>query len=63
MPPSLDCRDHPEKYREGDFLPLNLSEKVLPKKTKINYGDINETVNLLKDYKKQNFKIGFVAID
>ncbi len=63
MPPPLDYRDHPEKYREGDFPPLNLSEKVLPKKTKINYGDINETVNLLKDYRKQNFKIGFVAID
>jgi hypothetical protein len=63
MPPPFDYRDHPEKYRTGDFPPLNLSENTLPKKTKIYYGEIKETVNLIKNYREQGIKIGFVSVD
>jgi len=63
MPPPIDFRDHPEKYKEGDFPPLKLLENKLPKKTKIHYGEIKDTVNHIKNYHEQDTKIGFVAID
>jgi hypothetical protein len=63
MPAPVDYKDHPEKYRTGDFPSLNLSENKLPKKTKIYYGEIKETVNLIKNYHERNFKIGFISID
>lgn len=63
MPSPVDYKDHPEKYRAGDFPPLSLSEKKLPHKTKIYYGEIDETVNLIKSYNKKGVKIGFVAVD
>ena len=34
MPPPLDYRDHPEKYRTGDFPPLQLDKSKLPQKLK-----------------------------
>ena len=63
MPPPVDYKDHPEKYRAGDFPPLDLIRKKLPKKTKIYYGEIEETVNLIKNYNEKDVKIGFVAVD
>ena len=63
MPPPVDYKDHPEKYRAGDFPPLNLPKNKLPKKTKIYYGEIKETVNLIKSYHEQGIKIGFVSVD
>ena len=63
MPTPVDYKDHPEKYRAGDFPPLNLPENELPKKTKIHYGKIKETVNLIKCYHEQGVKIGFVSVD
>jgi hypothetical protein len=63
MPPPVDYKDHPEKYRAGDFPPLNLAKNKLPKKTKIYYGEIKETVNLIKSYHEQGIKIGFVSVD
>jgi len=63
MPPPKDYRDHPEKYRLGDFPPLNLSEDKLPEKTKIYYGEIDQTLNLLENDLVDNAKIGFVSID
>jgi len=63
MPAPVDYKEHPEKYRTGDFPSLNLSENKLPKKTKIYYGEIKETVNLIKNYHERNFKIGFISID
>jgi hypothetical protein len=63
MPPPLDFRDHPEKYRTGDFPPLTLTDTKLPLKTKIYYGEIKETVNLLKNDLVGNVKIGFVSVD
>jgi len=63
MPPPVDYKDHPEKYRAGDYPPLNLPENKLPKKTKIHYGEIKETVNLIKSYHEQGVKIGFVSVD
>lgn len=63
MPPPLDYRDHPEKYRTGDFPPLTLPRTKLPLKTKIYYGEIKETINLLKNDLVDNIKIGFVSID
>jgi hypothetical protein len=63
MPHPLDYKDHPEKYRAGDFPPLNLPKNKLPKKTKIIYGEIKDTVNIIKNYHVEGVKIGFVAID
>jgi hypothetical protein len=63
MPPPVDYKDHPEKYKAGDFPPLNLSENTLPKKTKIYYGEIKETVNLIQNYHEQGAKIAFVSVD
>jgi hypothetical protein len=63
MPPPVDYKDHPEKYRAGDFPPLNLPENKLPKKTEIYYGEIKETVNLIKSYHEQGVKIGFISVD
>jgi hypothetical protein len=63
MPEPIDFRDHPEKYKGGDFPPLKLSENNLPKKTKIFYGDIKDTVHLIKNELGENNAIGFVSID
>ncbi len=63
MPKALDYRDHPEKYKVGDFPPLKLSEKNLPKKTKIFYGDIKNTVHLIKNELIENSVVGFISID
>ena len=35
----------------------------MPKKTKIYYGEIKKTVNLIKSYHEQGVKIGFVSVD
>jgi len=63
MPPPTDYKDHPEKYNENDFPPLNLSQNNLPKKTKIFYGDIKDTVHLIKNELGENNAIGFISID
>ena len=63
MPPALDYRDHPEKYSKGDFPPLKLSENNLQKKTKILYGDIKDTVQLIKNELSENVAIGFISVD
>lgn len=63
MPKPIDYRDHPEKYRTGDFPPLELIESKLPEKTKIVYGDIGTT---LKSYFRElssGTRIAFVSID
>ena len=63
MPLASDYRDHPEKYKGGDFPPLNLTEDKLPKKTKIFYGDIKDTVHFIKNKLGENDAIGFISID
>jgi len=64
MPKAVDYRDHPEKYREGDFPPVNLTSDKLPAKTKIYYGDIADEVNKFTgDLAKDNGQLGIVAID
>ena len=44
LPKPIDYRDHPEKYRFGDYPPEKLTSKLLPPKTSIIYGKINETL-------------------
>ena len=64
MPEPIDYRDHPEKYRKGDFPPLKLKQSKLPKKCKIIYGNIKDTLNtFMRDYEKNESVIGFVSID
>jgi len=64
MPEPIDYKDHPEKYRKGDFPSLNLKQSKLPKKCKIIYGNIKDTLNeFMRDYEKNGSEIGFVAID
>lgn len=63
MPPPKDYKDHPEKYNENDFPPLNLSQNKLPKKTKIFYGDIKDTVYFIKNEINESNAIGFISID
>ena len=63
MPPPIDYKDHPEKYNENDFPPLNLSQKNLPRKTKIFYGDIKDNVHLIKNELGESNVIGFISID
>ena len=62
MPPSVDYRDHPELWKEGDFkMPRDLPIK-LPPNVKLMLGNIKETIpNFVKDY--SGSPIGFVAID
>ncbi len=62
-PPPIDYRDHPEKYRTGDFPPLTLTEDKLPIKTKIFYGEISDTLKLFREEMRESSKIGFVSID
>jgi len=63
MPEPKDYRDHPEKYRTGDFPPEKLSQAKLPNKTDIIYGPISETVpKFVKSLEKDSI-ISFVSID
>ena len=63
MPEPIDYRDHPEHYMTGDFPSINLENAKLPKKTKIYYGDIEDTVKNILEHLNKNVKIGFVSID
>ena len=64
MPEPIDYRDHPEKYRKGDFPPLLLKESYLPKKCKIIFGSIQDTLKkFIRDLEKKESKIGFVSVD
>ena len=63
MPKPIDYRDHPEKYRFGDFPPGKLSKQSLPKKTEIIYGAISKTVPNFIKHLNLNDKISFVSID
>ena len=63
MPDAIDYRDHPEKYRKGDFPSLKLQEAELPKNTRVIYGEINETVSSFLNSNEMKTKIAFVSID
>jgi hypothetical protein len=63
MPEPKDYRDHPEKYRTGDFPPGKLTQAKLPNKTRIVYGSISETgPEFIKSLEKGSV-IFFVSID
>jgi len=63
MPPPIDYRDHPEKYRTADFPSLKLNYKKLPQKTKVYLGNIVKTLKCLKNDLKKNVSINFISID
>jgi len=63
MPSPVDYRDHPEKYRKGDFPPGKLTKDVLPLKTDLIYGPIKETVHEFMKSLQPNDKISFISID
>ncbi len=63
MPEAIDYRDHPEKYRKGDFPSLNLQESALPKNTRVIYGEIKETISSFSKSLEPKTKIAFVSID
>lgn len=64
LPKIKDYRDHPEKYRIGDYPSMGLKKATLPKKSKIYFGEIKDTI---KDFAKESEfnkgKIGFISID
>ena len=63
MPGPVDYRDHPEKYRKGDFPPGKLTKDVLPLKTDLIYGPIKETLQEFVKSLKVDDKIAFISID
>ncbi|MCH8868948.1 MAG: hypothetical protein IIC85_04500 [Chloroflexi bacterium] len=65
MPPALDYRDHPEKYLEGDYMPVDSDQlrKELPLNCDLIFGDIAETLPVFLDSMEENEKIGFVSVD
>lgn len=65
MPPSTDYRDHPEKYREGDFPMIDYRklEKELGDAVELVIGDIGKTVDGFRDKLSPDCPVGFVAID
>ena len=63
MPKPVDYRDHPEKYREGDFPPVKLTKDLLPPKTDLIYGPIKETVHKFMQTLQPKNKISFISID
>jgi hypothetical protein len=63
MPEPIDFRDHPEKYRTGDYPPGKLNLNNLPNKTNLIYGPISQTVpEFIKNLQKDEI-ISFVSID
>lgn len=66
MPPAKDYKDHPEKYKLGDF-PMSDQKKLqsmLPENSKLYIGPIAKTVsNFFEDFKGSKSVIGFVSID
>ncbi|AIQ95500.1 hypothetical protein EW14_1489 [Prochlorococcus sp. MIT 0604] len=64
MPKPLDYKDHPEKYREGDFPSLKLKNTKLPEKTRVIYGEISGTIDkFVEKHKLNDNVIGFVSLD
>ena len=64
MPEPIDYKDHPEKYPKGGFPSLLLKESDLPKKCKIIFGSIQDTLKkFIRDLEKKESKIGFVSVD
>ena len=63
MPSPVDYRDHPEKYRKGDFPPERLTKDLLPPKTDLIYGPIKETVHEFMKNLQPSDKISFISID
>jgi len=63
MPKPNDFRDHPEKYRTGDYPPGKLNQSNLPDKTQLIYGPICETVRDYLANVKKGDVISFVSID
>jgi hypothetical protein len=65
MPPSDDYRDHPEKYREGDY-PMIDPEALrsrLPNKAELILGDIAETIESFTSRIERGSPVGFISID
>lgn len=64
LPEIQDYRDHPEKYRFGDYPSMGLKNATLPKKSKIYFGEIKDTIkNFVKESDSNVGKIGFISID
>lgn len=63
LPEPIDYRDHPEKYRGGDYPPGKLDKEKLPEKTTLIYGPIRDTVGAFIDSLKAKEVIAFVSID
>jgi len=65
LPKPMDYRDHPEKYLDGDCVPIDLVKlkSNLPDKTKIYFGDVNDSIiEFEKDLLDGDY-IGFISHD
>ena len=64
LPSINDYRDHPEKYRYGDFPSNGLDKAKLPEKSFIYFGEIKNTIKDFKnEFNLKSGKIAFVSID
>lgn len=65
MPLSTDYRDHPEKYREGDFpmVDYHKLKEELGDNVELVIGNIDQTVDDFRSILSQECPVGFVAID
>lgn len=63
MPRPIDYRDHPEKYRFGDFPLGKLVGANLPEDVELIYGPILEKIPEFLKSLHSNQKIGFISID
>ncbi len=64
LPPPVDHRDHPETWREGEFVnDMQAVAESLPANGRLIVGDIQETVAKFVQTVKPEAPIGFVSID
>tara|TARA_B100001093_G_C26827449_1_gene1014675 strand:+ start:1461 stop:2339 length:879 start_codon:yes stop_codon:yes gene_type:complete len=65
LPESLDYRDHPEKYLQGDFVPSDISalKTRLPDNTQLYFGDIKNTLHEFYNDMQDGDVIAFISHD
>ena len=64
MPPPIDYRDHPDLYREGDFMmDIKALEDKLPDEVTLIIGDLKDTIPNLIDQLSPESPLGYVCLD
>jgi len=65
LPDSLDYRDHPEKYLQGDFVPNDIDsiKSKIPNNAELYLGDIKDTLLEFQNNLKDGDFIAFISHD